>query len=65
MRDTGNFEVVAKCVEEKILNKNQAVSMTVLHELYGLHPEDARYRGKLKARIQTAYPEKLLFLRLR
>ena len=51
MRDTGNFEVVAKCVEEKILNKNQAVSMTVLHELYGLHPEDARYRGKLKARI--------------
>ena len=65
MRDTGNFKVVAKCVEEKILNKNQAVSMTVLHELYGLHPEDARYRGKLKARIQTAYPEKLLFLSLR
>ena len=39
--------------------------MTVLHELYGLHPEDARYRGKLKARIQIAYPEKLLFLSLR
>ena len=65
VRDTENFEVVAKCVEEKILNKNQAVSMTVLHGLYGFHPEDARYRGKLKARIQTAYPEKLLFLSLR
>ena len=61
MRETGNFEVVAKCIEEKILNKNQAVSMTVLHELHGIHPEDARYRGKLKARIQTSYPEKLLF----
>ena len=57
VRGTGNFEVVAKCVEEKILNENQAVSMTVLHELYGL-PEDARYKGKLKARIQTVYPEK-------
>ena len=61
VRDTGNFEAVAKCIEEKIFNKNQTVSMTVLHELYGLHPEDARYRGTLKARIQTAYPEKLLF----
>ena len=61
MEDNGNFEVVAKCIEEKILNKNQAVSMTVLHELYKLHPEDARYRGKRKARIQTAYPEILLF----
>ena len=32
--------------------------MTVLSELFGLHPEDARYRGKFTARIQTAYPEK-------
>ena len=61
MRDTGNFDVVAKCVEEKILNKNQAISMTVLHELYGLHPEDAKYRGKPNARIQTAYPENYYF----
>ena len=65
VRGAGNFEVVAKCVKEKILNENEAVSMTVLHELYRLHPEDGRYRGKLKARIRTAYPEKLLFLSLR
>ena len=42
VRDTDNLEVVAKCVEEKILNKNHAVSMTVLHELYGPHPKDTR-----------------------
>ena len=64
VRSTGNFEVLAKCVEERILNENQAISMTVLHELYGLHP-DARYRGKLKARIQIVCPEKLLFLSLK
>ena len=32
VRGTHNFEVVSKCIEEKILNKSQAVSMTVLHE---------------------------------
>ena len=55
LRETGNF---AKCIEEKILNKSQPISMTVLHELYELHTEDVRYGEKLKARIQTAYPEK-------
>ena len=57
--------MLAKCVEEKVLDKNQTVPTIVLHKLCGLHPENARYRGQLKARIQTAYPEKLLFLSVR
>ena len=38
--------------------------MSALHYLYELHTGDTRYRSKLKNRIQSAYPEKLLFLRL-
>ena len=38
--------------------------MSVLHDLYELHTGDTRYRSKLKNRIQSAYQEKLLFLRL-
>ena len=61
---TGNFEAIVKCVEDKIIGQNQAISMSALHDLYELHTGDTRYRSKLKNRIQSAYPEKLLFLRL-
>jgi hypothetical protein len=36
--------------------------MTVLHDLYGLHTQDTRYRSKLKNRILTKFPNQLLFL---
>ena len=38
--------------------------MSVLHDLCELHTEDTRYKSKLKNGIQSAYQEKLLFLRL-
>ena len=63
-QETGNFEAVVKCIEDKIIGQNQAISMSVLHDLYKLHSGDTRYRSKLKNRIQSAYQEKLLFLRL-
>ena len=36
--------------------------MRILHDLYGVHSKDTRYRSKLKARIQEAYQDKLSFL---
>ena len=35
----GNFEKVKACIEEIVL-KNQAVSMRILHDLYGLSTDD-------------------------
>ena len=61
-RSLGDFDQVKKCIEEKILSQNQAISMRILHDLYGVHSEDTRYRSKLKARIQEAYPDKISFL---
>ena len=36
--------------------------MTVLHELFGLQPNDSRYRNKLKNRFQSTFPDQLYFL---
>ena len=55
----GNFEKVKACIEEKVLTENQAVSMRILHDLYGLSTDDTRYRSKLKARIQSEFIDKL------
>ena len=60
--DTGDLESVTKCVKEQILMQNQAISMNVLHELYGLQTHDTRYRNKLKNRLQSAFPDQLCFL---
>ena len=38
--------------------QNQAISMNVLHELYGLQTHDTRYRNKLKHNQQSAFPKK-------
>lgn len=61
-RSLGDFDQVKKCVEEKILSQNQAISMRILHDHFGVHTEDTRYRSKLKAKIQATYPGKLHFL---
>ena len=58
----GNFEKVKACIEEKVLTENQAVSMRILHDLYGLSTEDTRYHSKLKARIQSEFTDKLHFV---
>ena len=61
-RSLGDFDRVTECVEEKILSPNQAISMHILHDLFGAHTKDTRYRSKLKAKIQATYPGKLHFL---
>ena len=58
----GNFEAVIEFIEKTILFQNQAVSMSLIHEIFGVHSQDRRYRNKIKIRIQDLFPEKLLFL---
>ncbi|CAB4017036.1 Hypothetical predicted protein [Paramuricea clavata] len=58
----GNFDKVTDYIQRKVLSQNQVISMTVLHDLYGLHTQDTRYRSKLKNRIVTKFPDQLLFL---
>ena len=47
-----------KNVKEEIIGQNRAVSMTVLHELYGLEIGDCRYRHTL---LQEYFPGQFLF----
>ena len=51
----GDFQAVLECIEEKILKKHEAVSMEVLHNIFGLETEDTRYRSKLKSRIKLLF----------
>ena len=61
-RPAGDFDSVVECINVKVLCENQAVSMKVLHDIFGLYPEDTRYRNKLKARIQSEFGDKIYFL---
>ena len=58
----GDFEAVIDCIQKRVLSQNQAVSMALIHEIYGIYTQDTRYRSKLKSRIQSHFPEKLFFV---
>ena len=60
--EKGNLEAVRTCIQEQVLSQNQVVSMNILHELYGLQPNDSRYRHVLKKRLQEKFPDQLCFL---
>ena len=60
----GDFCGVKEYTDETILCTSSAVSMSVLHKIYGTGyaEENARsYRAKLKAKIISEYGDKLLF----
>ena len=50
------------CIEKQVFSQNQSVSMSLIHELYGIHIHDTKYRNKLKSRIQSQFQDKLLFV---
>ena len=60
---SGNLKLVKEFIKSNIIEGNQAVSMAVVHEMYGDgHLGDTRYRSKLKQKILDIYPEQLYFL---
>ena len=61
--DHGDFQSVEKYIRNVIISEEKAVSMTVLHNIFGLSPGDDRYRNKLKKRIEKTFPNELLFVK--
>ena len=61
----GDYQKVKDIIEKLVLNQNQAVSMANIHNAYALHPNDTRYRSKLKERIENDYKKQLLFVKVK
>eukprot|EP00794_Sanderia_malayensis_P002263 gene2263-2595_t len=61
-RAKGDYEAVIKCLNECVLGQNQAVSTSILHEIYGLNPTETRHRSRLKGKILSDFKNKLYFL---
>ena len=60
---SGNLKLVKEFIKSNIIEGNQAVSMAVVHEMYGdRHLGDTRYRSKLKQKILDIYPQQIYFL---
>ena len=62
VQQQGNYEAVKQHIKQHVLSEKGAVSMSVLHSIYGLHPQDRRYRLKLKDRIKKDFADQVLFL---
>ena len=61
------FESVKSIISGSILSLNQAVSITVLHQIYGTrfgNENEKVYRNKLKKRIIVEYGESVMFLKV-
>ena len=55
-QEEGNHNSVTDYVTKHILNEKKVVSIAVLHTIYGLKPNDTRYRLKLKSRLKKEFP---------
>ena len=62
VQKTGNCDAVKKYINKHILIGKNAVSMNILHTVYGLRSDDTRYRSKLKTRIKKDFMDKINFL---
>ena len=55
-QEEGNYNSVTDYVTKHILNEKKAVSIAVLHTIYGLKSNDTRYCSKLKSRLKKRLP---------
>ena len=61
-QEFGDYEaVLQKMLKDVILRQKTTISMKQLHEIYKLHPDDTRYRHKLKLRLKEKLSEKISF----
>ena len=54
-----------KFIRNSVILGGKAVSMTYLHQLYGLNPGDSKCRRKLKSRTQNIFPSELIFVKVK
>ena len=59
-----DFESVSAFVEQHVINGSQSVSLKVLTDMYGFDREDSRLRAKIKKRLEQAFAEKIVFVRV-
>ena len=65
---SGNYDAVKNLIKENVIKGNQAISITALHEVYGLETEGeykSKYRADLKTRIISDFRDDIIFLSLR
>ena len=55
-QEEGNYNSVTNYVTKHILNEKKTVLIAALHTIYGLKPNDARCRSKLKSRLKKYFP---------
>ena len=59
-----NFESVCAFVQQHVIDGNQSISLKVLTDIYGFDKEDSRLRAKVKKRLEQAFAEKIVFVRV-
>ena len=59
-RVKSKLETVIDHIKENIIDNNEAISMTVLHDLYGGN-QDTKNRNRLKGKIKEQFSDQLLF----
>ena len=65
VNDKGDFEGVKAFINQAVLGCSKAVSISVVHEIYGTgfgQQYERSYRAKLKSKLISEYGEKLEFL---
>ena len=60
--EKGTFDAVKDYIIKHIMRDAKAVSMSVLHELYGLSVGDSRYCYNLKRKIEEHFPTQICFV---
>ena len=57
LQEQGNYKDVKQYINQHVLTDRNAISLNVLHTIYGLHPDNQRYCLKLKNRIMKDFKE--------
>ena len=60
--NTSKIDRLSEFVRDHVLEGEQSVSIKMLTEIYGLHKEDCRLRGKVKQKLLQHFDDELLFV---
>ena len=60
-QQTGDFESICEYITHHVLDEKAAVSMSVLHTIYGLRPSDSRFGLNLKGRLIKRFKDQIVF----